>query len=263
MAGDWIKFETTTPDKPEIFAIAEQLQLDPDAVVGKLMRVWIWADSQTEDGHIPVTAASRGQRDICHASVTHKIVDRLVSMPGFAAAMEAVCWLSPDGSIPGFGRHNGETAKKRALARERKARQRTDSVTHESRKQRDKNVTREEKSKRREEGKTEDKARARATALDLSPLPIDLDPKTLDDFRRMRERMRAPLTDTAVSRLAAELERCRVAGFSPNEALGLAVENGWRSVKLGWLQNRSRKPKSESTIDHNRQALADYLGGPH
>lgn len=107
------------------------------------------------------------------------------------------------------------------------------------------------------------KARKRATPLDLSPLPPDLDPKTLEDFRGMRERMRAPLTDTAVSRLASELERCRDAGFPPTEAMGVAVEHGWKTVKLDWLQNRARKRKAESTTDHNRQALAEFLGGTH
>jgi len=33
MAGDWIKFETTTPDKQEVHDIAATLNLDPDAVV--------------------------------------------------------------------------------------------------------------------------------------------------------------------------------------------------------------------------------------
>ena len=39
MAGDWLKVEVATPDKPEIWLIAEELQIDPDAVVGKLLRV--------------------------------------------------------------------------------------------------------------------------------------------------------------------------------------------------------------------------------
>lgn len=51
MAGDWIKFETTTPDKPEVDRIATVLDVDPDAVVGKLIRFWIWADQQALDGN--------------------------------------------------------------------------------------------------------------------------------------------------------------------------------------------------------------------
>lgn len=48
MAGDWIKFELTTLDKPEVCQIADAADIDPDAAVGKLMRVWGWFDQQTE-----------------------------------------------------------------------------------------------------------------------------------------------------------------------------------------------------------------------
>lgn len=48
MAGDWIKFELTTLDKPEVCQLADLAGIDPDAVVGKLMRVWGWFDQQTE-----------------------------------------------------------------------------------------------------------------------------------------------------------------------------------------------------------------------
>jgi len=41
MAGDWIKVEHWTPDKPEIFRLADELEIDPDAVVGKLVRLWV------------------------------------------------------------------------------------------------------------------------------------------------------------------------------------------------------------------------------
>ncbi|HDV0969774.1 TPA: hypothetical protein RHZ68_000076 [Escherichia coli] len=39
MASSWIKVEVITPDKPEIFQIAEILGIDPDAVLGKLVRI--------------------------------------------------------------------------------------------------------------------------------------------------------------------------------------------------------------------------------
>jgi hypothetical protein len=44
MAGDWIKLQKDTPDKPEVLAIATRMNLDPDAVVGKLVRIWSWFD---------------------------------------------------------------------------------------------------------------------------------------------------------------------------------------------------------------------------
>jgi hypothetical protein len=105
MADFWIKLEKNTPDKPEIFEMAEILALDPDAVLGKLIRVWCWVDSNSSDGHIK--------------SVTPVLIDRLTMSQGFADAMTEVGWLK-ENSIPNFNRHLGESAKKRAKDSERK-----------------------------------------------------------------------------------------------------------------------------------------------
>ncbi len=103
MAGDWIKFEHATPDKPEVVAIADQLGIDQDAVVGKLLRLWIWADQQSENGNA--------------LSVTKTFIDRITFCEGFAAALNDAGWLDgSDGNlqIPNFDRHNGKSAKQRA-----------------------------------------------------------------------------------------------------------------------------------------------------
>ena len=105
MADFWIKLEKNTPDKPEIFEMAELLSIDPDAVLGKLIRVWCWVDSNSSDGHIK--------------SVTPVLIDRLTMSQGFADAMTSVGWLE-ENSIPNFARHLGESAKKRAKDSERK-----------------------------------------------------------------------------------------------------------------------------------------------
>jgi len=108
MAGDWIKLQCTTPDKPEIVKMAELLNIDQDAVLGKCARLWIWADSQSVDGNA--------------LSVTDSFLDRLTYCPGFAKALRQVGWLSGREGflmIPNFGRHNGQTAKNRALTNDR------------------------------------------------------------------------------------------------------------------------------------------------
>jgi hypothetical protein len=110
MAGDWIKFELTTLDKPEVCQIADLADIDPDAVVGKLMRVWGWFDQQTENGNAP--------------SVSKKLLDRLVGVIGFCEHMKSVDWMIElDGviSLPHFDRHNGKTAKNRLLTAKRVA----------------------------------------------------------------------------------------------------------------------------------------------
>jgi hypothetical protein len=110
MAGDWIKFENATPDKPEIYAIAEELGIDPDAVVGKLLRFWTWADQQAVSGNA--------------LNVTKNVIDRITYAPGFADALLKVDWLqvrSGSLAIPHFDRHNGQSAKKRAASNRRVA----------------------------------------------------------------------------------------------------------------------------------------------
>lgn len=110
MAGDWIKFEITTPDKPEVWSIAQELNIDPDAVVGKLLRVWSWFDQHTEDGNAP--------------SVTKMLLDRIVGVTGFCDAVIKSGWMvESDQSIalPNFDTHNGKTAKNRAVTAKRVA----------------------------------------------------------------------------------------------------------------------------------------------
>jgi hypothetical protein len=152
MAGDWIKIETTLPDKPEVVKMTTILAIDQDAVVGKLIRFWIWADANTADGHA--------------LSVTSAFIDRLTYCPGFADALSKVGWLEGRDaalSVPNFVRHNGQTAKSRAQSNDRQKKRRSDptptpeacndnsvtSVTPLSRNERDKNVTREREKKKR------------------------------------------------------------------------------------------------------------------
>ena len=113
----WIKIEHETPDKPEVIRMAEILDIDQDAVLGKLARLWIWADQQTIDGNA--------------LSVTEKFIDRHVHLVGFAEAMCKVMWLKSTFvcgksvlCFPNFDRQNGDSAKNRALTAKRVAKSR-------------------------------------------------------------------------------------------------------------------------------------------
>lgn len=119
MGTAWIKIEHTTPDKPEIISMAADLGIDQDAVCGKCIRLWIWADQNVIEGEpLPVNDS---------------FIDRLVHHPGFSAALRKVCWLLDRSGrlvIPNFERHNGHSAKNRALSQVRVKRFRNaESVT--------------------------------------------------------------------------------------------------------------------------------------
>ena len=114
MAGDWFKLEHATVDKPEIFQIAEALNIDPETVLTKIVRVWIWFDLHSIDGTAPVTLSA--------------LLNRAAGVTGFTKAMEDVGWLEKikiKGKdflfLPNFERHVGESAEKRALTARRVA----------------------------------------------------------------------------------------------------------------------------------------------
>lgn len=93
--------------------MATQLRLDPDAVVGKLVRLWSWA----EVSRINPNAMS----------ITLEFLDKLVGKKGFGAALMKAGWLREvDGvmQFPNFGRHNGPEGKGRALTAQRVSRHR-------------------------------------------------------------------------------------------------------------------------------------------
>lgn len=137
MAGDWVKFEVDTFEKPEVIKMADELGIPEEHVAGCLLKVWCWFDKQSRDGHV--------------SSVTEKYIDRVTSVTGFVQAMQEVGWLivSDDGlCLPKFDRHNGKSAKSRALTTDRKRMER-------SRSERDISVTREEKRKENSKRKSE------------------------------------------------------------------------------------------------------------
>jgi hypothetical protein len=141
MAGDWIKMRNDLPSDPAVIRIRRATGLDADSVVGKLHRLWSWADTHTSDG--------------LAAGLDAEWVDEFAGAPGFSSAMHEAGWLevTEDGvRFANFERHNGRPAKSRALAKSRMKRSRCADSATESQHERNTSATREEK--RREENET-------------------------------------------------------------------------------------------------------------
>lgn len=115
MAGEWVKFECSLPDKPETLAITATMGWDdPDLTVGKLMRLFRWFDQHTTDGNA--------------AGVTPLLLDRLLGATGFVQAVANAGWMEVDAAglrLKNFDRHNGATAKTRAQTAKRVANHRS------------------------------------------------------------------------------------------------------------------------------------------
>jgi hypothetical protein len=183
MAGDWMKVELTLPDKPEVHYIASVLNLDPDAVLGKLLRVWRWFNENTVDG--------------CANLATFATVDRLASAPGFAEAMHFAGWLKQDGKtliMPSFERHTSTSAKKRAEAaiRMHKSRVKTIDtadtcvdVAQNAQQKRNSSATKAQPEKRREEKEKREEREECATADE--PFPVE------DEKSEVRDSAKAEL----------------------------------------------------------------------
>lgn len=162
MAGDWLKIEASTPDKSEIWALSERLDIDPDAAFGKMFRIWSWFDQHTENGNAP--------------SVTQRLLNRMVAVTGFCEAVVEAGWMLDDGeiiSLPHFDRHNGKSAKKRAVTNRRVAKNRVKQRTSNAECNAlsvtpsvSKVVTREEK--RREDSKSKSSSKSNLTRVDSS-----------------------------------------------------------------------------------------------
>ena len=206
MSGDWIKIEVCLPDKPEVWAMSESLDLDPDTVVGKLIRVWSWFDAHTNDGH--------AKRVTCH------MIDRVTLHPGFAKAMIDVGWLDDsDAGLmqPNFEKHNGESAKKRAEAALRQAKHRKRKLETDENPRNAKSVTKVLPEKRRED-------------IYKGDTPEWINPEIWHEFETHRKEIKAKLTPTATKRLIANLDTYRKKGADPNEALRQSIANQWRGV---------------------------------
>lgn len=82
----WIEVHDTLPDHPKVLRAAKALKLDSDALVGKLVRLWVWALGNREDGvlndldadRLDVIMQYRGKASaLLEALVANRLLDAL------------------------------------------------------------------------------------------------------------------------------------------------------------------------------------------
>lgn len=243
MAGDWIKMRTDLAEDPAVISMAAELGIDDDSVVGKLHRIWSWADRQSRDGHA--------------VGVTGKWVDRYVHCDGFASVMQSVGWLVVDGSglqFPNFERHNGKSAKQRALGTVRQQAHRsnvTENITQPSRSERDKSVTREEK--RREDISTAKAVESAPKKRATKRCPEEFD---LNDTMRDWAVENAPAVDVDLA----------TAKFK-DHTFKTGITD-WKAAWRNWLRNEqtfhgsrpaSNAPARQSFAERDEKRKADRM----
>jgi len=67
----------------------------------------------------------------------------------------------------------------------------------------------------------------------LAEKPDEVESQVWDDFKRLRDKKRAPLSETALKGIAREA--AKVPGLTLNDALAVCCERGWQGLKAEWL----------------------------
>ncbi len=220
----WIKIRNDIEDDPAVISIAAATGLHTDHVVGKLRRIWAWADEQTYDGNA--------------AGVTAAWIDAKVGVTGFAAAMMEVKWLELTNqgiAIPNFDRHNGQTAKDRILTAKRVAKHKAKSNGVGNGEVTEPPLTREEKI--REEKSIGGKPPITPSGDRKKPFGVTLPPTTSPQFaeawaawqRHLSEKPSAKRpTRSAVQK---QLEKVLALGEGRAiAAIELSIERNWQSI---------------------------------
>ncbi|EPY6763356.1 TPA: DNA replication domain protein [Klebsiella pneumoniae] len=252
MASSWIKVEVITPDKPEIFQIAEILNIDPDAVLGKLVRIWAWADQQTVDGNA--------------GSVTKGVLDRIAFITGFADALIAVGWLAYDGNkliLPNFERHNGESSKKRALTNRRVAAHRKNETQKVTLATLQKALPEEEEEEEVKDKIPPNPPRGREPKKSY-PYPDQLNAEAWDEWKAYRSEMRfKAYAPTERSEGAAITELINLSGGNHTRQMQIVKQSmakGWKG--LFELKGGSGQRDVNSISRPDTEIPPGFRGGP-
>lgn len=262
MSSNWIKMRTGLVDDPRVSGICDMTDEREATIIGALFILWAAADTHSVDGRMP--------------GLSVKGIDRKTGVPGLGAALLAVGWITEDDQgvvITRFEDHNGASAKRRAMEAQRKARVRKPSDENP---QPVRTVSASDADKKRTAcGGSAELEKEREKEKDITPSvtpygvtspPLE---KTADadtshegqaakvrkvvarpdwiseqawqDYRRMRQAKKAPLTPSAWKLLEAELQAGRHKGYCPDAMLAVAMFKGWQGFKLDWFEREQQQ----------------------
>lgn len=233
----WVKVEYYTPEKPELHQAAARLNRDIRVVFYHWFKLLVWADANvSEDG-------------IAHG-MTLSALSKVAGLDGLAECLCEVGWLTQRDqgvALRNWGRHNGSSAKSRALAQRRQAKKRHASVTQMSRYERDASylISSSSDSNTPIQEKTTKPPVFESLGWTQEQQGNSALKQAWNDFAEHRKAKRAALTPRA-----AELIVRKLAKLSPERAvveLERAIEHGWRSVF----------PEPDTRRNSKRQAIDD------
>lgn len=83
--------------------------------------------------------------------------------------------------------------------------------------------------------------RSEAKASSRYPAPDGVPDETWEDFLNSPKRKKAGMSGTAYSGIRNNLIELAEHGYPPGEMIALAVERGWTTVKLKWVENDGQR----------------------
>lgn len=222
--------------KPEFFTSEDVVELSP---LARLFYIGLWCEADRE-GRLswrPKTLKLRYlPGDDCDLdSLTGELTDsgmvHLYEVDGVKYA-----------EIPSFTRHqviNNREAESEIPAR----------VAHASARVKDACTRVKAEGKEGREGKEGNDASRDAKPDGLFP---DVDPKIVNDFKRLRASKKAPITETAVDGIRREAAK---AGVTLEAALRTCCERGWTGFKAEWVAGQGGAPSKASLPGGGRREL--------
>jgi hypothetical protein len=215
VAGDWIKLEKCSPDKPEVMRLARLWGVPKDQAFGAIVRFWIWLDNASVDGVVDGVGSHE--------------VDDMMRVAGFATGLQSVKWLDIDDSVPrirvpNFGKHTSESAKKRALSNDRQANWRKKSDAHVDAGVDVQSVT---KTSTREEKRREDKPKTSAPAKVAVAPPPGVEPENWTAWLRHKGKKQ---TEDADRIQRKHIAQWLADGLDVNRIVEDAVAGKWQGL---------------------------------
>ncbi|SHO54384.1 hypothetical protein [Vibrio quintilis] len=103
--------------------------------------------------------------------------------------------------------------------------------------------------------------------LDFSCWPEMPSEEILKDWKLVRDRNRAPITQIVINRMAKKFRDAREQfGLSVDDVLGICIERGWRGFEVQWLVNlrighqQAPANRQEAIEMKNQSAIDQWLG---
>lgn len=111
------------------------------------------------------------------------------------------------------------------------------------------------------------KNKQKSSDLDFSSWPSMPNEEILKDWKSVREKKRAPLTQTAINRLAPKIIAAQKEfGMSVDDVIGLCVEKCWVGFDVEWIRNTRpsftpSQNRQANLEQRNQNAVDEWLGG--